>query len=106
MPDAKIEKNLTSPVRYSSAADLSSLGRSLFSDETWQLVAESLSLSPRELQIVQGIFDDKKEYAIALELGISRHTVNTYLQRLYRKLAVNGRVQLVLSIVVASLKDS
>ena len=38
-------------------------------------------------------------YAIALELGISQHTVHTYLSRLYRKLGVTSRVQLVLSVL-------
>lgn len=81
----------------------SGLGRDLFAAEDWQDIADALRLSPREFQIVQGVFDDKKKYAIAFELGISKNTVNTYMQRLYRKLQVVGRVQLILKIVHTSM---
>ena len=55
----------------------------------------SLRLSKREAQIVSALFDDKKEAAIATHLGISRHTVHTYTERLYRKMGVSSRVGLV-----------
>ncbi|HEY6349903.1 MAG TPA: helix-turn-helix transcriptional regulator [Candidatus Angelobacter sp.] len=53
----------------------------------------------REIQITQYIFDDKKTECIAAELGISVHTVNTYLQRLYCKLDVRSRPQLLLRVL-------
>src|SRR5262245_12014342 len=74
-------------------------GRCILTSDTWKKVAQSLHISNRELQIVQGIFDDRKEFAIADELTISVHTVHTHLERLYRKLGVSSRVGLVLSIL-------
>jgi DNA-binding NarL/FixJ family response regulator len=62
-------------------------------------VGKSLRISDRELQIIQAIFDDRKEYAIASELKISMHTVHTHLARLYRKLGVNTRLGVVLCIL-------
>jgi DNA-binding CsgD family transcriptional regulator len=71
------------------------VGRYVFSDEVWCLLARSLALSQRECQIVQALFDDQKESAIADDLGISQHTVHTHIERLYRKLEVNSRASLV-----------
>lgn len=62
------------------------------------MVGRGLRLSPRELQIVQGVFDDLKEAAIADRLGISSHTVHTHLERLYRKLGVSGRGPMIVAI--------
>jgi DNA-binding CsgD family transcriptional regulator len=74
-------------------------GRSILPYDAWRVIANSLRISDRELQIVQGIFDDRQEFAIADELKISVHTVHTHLERLYRKLGVSSRVGLVLSIL-------
>jgi DNA-binding NarL/FixJ family response regulator len=76
-----------------------SRNRSILTDDAWQTIANSLRISNRELEIVQGIFDDRKEFAIADELKISVHTVHTHLERLYRKLGVSSRVALVLYIL-------
>lgn len=68
-------------------------------DSAWRQLSDSLRLSDREMQIVRLIFEDQKEESVALELGISPHTVNTYVQRLYGKLCVRSRVQLVLRVI-------
>jgi DNA-binding NarL/FixJ family response regulator len=73
--------------------------RSILSHDAWKTIAKSLHISDRELEIIQGIFDDRKELAIADELKISMHTVHTHLERLYRKLGVSSRVALVLYIL-------
>jgi DNA-binding NarL/FixJ family response regulator len=73
--------------------------RSILPYDAWKVIAKSLRISDRELQIIQGIFDDRKEFAIADELKISMHTVHTHLERLYRKLGVSSRVALVLYIL-------
>ncbi|MGB6220942.1 response regulator transcription factor [Haloferula sp.] len=65
----------------------------------WDRIADVLKLSPRELQVVQGIFDDKTELAIASSLGLSTSTVHTYTERIYHKLDVRDRVQLVICVV-------
>jgi len=73
--------------------------RSILPYDAWKTIAQSLRISNRELQIIQGIFDDRKEFAIAQELTISVHTVHTHLERLYRKLGVSSRAGLVLCIL-------
>lgn len=71
----------------------------LFSEQAWQALQDSLKLSARELQITRYIFADRKEKAIAEELALSPHTVRTYCERLYRKLNVNSRVEMVVRVV-------
>ena len=70
----------------------------MFSEDAWTEIARSLALSPRELQIVRGIFDDRTEFAIAANLAISPHTVHTHIERLHQKLGVTDRVELVLRV--------
>src|SRR6266436_2927942 len=79
--------------------------RSILPHDTWKVIAKSLRISDRELQIIQGIFDDRKEFAIADELKISMHTVHTHLERLYRKLGISSRVALVLYILYEYLSS-
>jgi DNA-binding CsgD family transcriptional regulator len=81
----------------------SQLSLSLFPLSAWPRLGVALRLSPREMQIVQGVFEDRKEESIAYELGISPHTVNTYFQRLYAKLRVSSRPQLILRVVAEYL---
>ena len=44
------------------------------------------------------IFDDFKERATADSLGISRRTVHTRLERLFHKLDVTSRIELLVSV--------
>ena len=78
-------------------------GSSVLPAGVWPNVGSTLRLSPRELQVVRGVFEDHKEEAIAFDLGISPHTVNTYFQRLYSKLGVSSRTQLILCVMAAYL---
>jgi DNA-binding CsgD family transcriptional regulator len=73
-------------------------GRSLLSPDSWEQLAASLGLSSRELQVAQGAFDDLREPEMARQLGISAHTVHTHLERVYRKLGVNSRGQLLVTL--------
>jgi DNA-binding NarL/FixJ family response regulator len=75
------------------------LGAAMFSKQAWEEIARSLKLSGRELQIIKDVFDDRTEFAIAAHYGVSPHTVHTYCERLYRKLAVTDRVKLVLRVM-------
>jgi len=45
---------------------------------------------------MRAVFDDRTEFAIAADLGISPHTVHTHFRRLHKKLGAITRVQLVL----------
>jgi DNA-binding CsgD family transcriptional regulator len=79
-------------------------GSALLSSGIWPGLAEALRLSPRELQVVKGVFQDHKEESIAADLGISPHTVSTYLQRIYAKLRVGSRPQLIVRVVAEYLR--
>jgi DNA-binding CsgD family transcriptional regulator len=78
-------------------------GFSLLPSSAWSVLSAALRLSSREMQIVQGVFDDQKEEVIAYELGISPHTVNTYCRRLYGKLRVSSRPQLIVRVIAEYL---
>ena len=64
----------------------------------WDRISDHLGFSPRELQIVRHVMADAKEHTIARRLDISIHTVHTHLKRLYGKLGVGSRVELILLI--------
>jgi DNA-binding NarL/FixJ family response regulator len=74
-------------------------GSAILSEADWAETARALRLSGRELQIVRGVFDCRTEYALAMDLGIAPRTVDTHVERLYRKLTVNTRVALVLRVM-------
>jgi DNA-binding CsgD family transcriptional regulator len=63
-------------------------------EHLWPVIADALTLSDREAEVVRRMLDDKKELAIAMELHISPHTVHTHVERIYRKLSVASRVEL------------
>jgi len=83
------------PDRWLGVPSVASDGHPVFSSEVWNILASSLGWSDRESQIVPALLDDLKEAAIAARLGISRHTVHTHTERLYRKMGITSRVGLV-----------
>jgi DNA-binding NarL/FixJ family response regulator len=56
---------------------------------------KQIDLSPREQEIAQLIMKGFPNKAIALTLGISPCTVATYMQRIFNKVGVNSRVEVV-----------
>jgi DNA-binding CsgD family transcriptional regulator len=52
----------------------------------------------REACVCSLALDDLSEDQIARELGISAHTVHTHFERVYRKLGVRSRCQLIVSL--------
>jgi DNA-binding NarL/FixJ family response regulator len=53
-------------------------------------------LTPREEQVVALVADGMTNRAAALELGLSEHTIKKYLLRIFDKLGISSRVELVL----------
>jgi DNA-binding CsgD family transcriptional regulator len=96
------EKLLRDPPSEKDSCD-ARLGHGVFPPGDWLLLQNILGLSPREIQIVQFVFEDEKQEAIAWRLGISPGTVNTYMQRLYAKLEVKSRPQLIVRVIAAYL---
>jgi DNA-binding CsgD family transcriptional regulator len=74
-------------------------GSSLLSDHAWREIGRTLGITKRELQIVQSVFDNQHEPDIAQRFKISSHTVHMHLNRLFKKLTVTSRTELVLRIV-------
>lgn len=70
-------------------------------EQQWHSIAALLHLTRRELQIVRRIFAVKKEAVIAKELGISAHTVHAHLKRLYYKLQVHDRSEMLIQVFAA-----
>jgi DNA-binding CsgD family transcriptional regulator len=76
----------------------------MLSDAAWAVIARSLNLPQRQLEIIRAVFDDATEYTIAQNLGISPHTVHTHLERIHHKLGVHDRVELVLLVLAEFLR--
>lgn len=74
------------------------LGQDVFAPREWNSLATALDLSPRESGVVRALFDGASEKRIAEQLGISPHTVHTYLWRIYRKLHVQSRQELLVRV--------
>lgn len=74
----------------------------IFDDPVWRDLCDDFHLSRRQIQIVKCVLvDEHNDKAIADSLHISRHTVHTHFERLYRKLDVSSRSQLVARIFAA-----
>ena len=71
----------------------------MLGDQIWHEIASSLGITNRELQVVQGVFDNLGEKEIAHRLKITEHTAHTHLNRLFKKLNVRSRTELVLRVV-------
>jgi len=67
-------------------------------ESNWREIMRVLRISPRESEIIQYIMIGENEAFIASRLGISTHTIRTHLERLYNKLNVKSRSQLIVRI--------
>jgi DNA-binding NarL/FixJ family response regulator len=67
-------------------------------DATWRRVAKELDLSPQQLRIVELLLRAQRDKAIATTLGLSVPTVRTYLGRIFDRVGVADRMELVLRV--------
>jgi DNA-binding CsgD family transcriptional regulator len=81
-------------------------GRQLFTPEEWRKLQTTLSVSERQLEVLKCIFDDHVGAGMAGMLGISEHTVHTHLERLYRRMHVSSRGQLMVKVFATFLGRS
>jgi DNA-binding CsgD family transcriptional regulator len=77
----------------------------LDSDE-WQHVISTLRLAPQQAKIVELILRGKRNKQIAHILGISESTVRTYLGRMFARLDVSDRMELVLRVFAVCRSNS
>jgi DNA-binding NarL/FixJ family response regulator len=68
----------------------------------WIHLASNLRLPPQQQKIVELILRGMQDKQIAIRLGISVPTVRTYLSRLYARLGVSDRMELVLKLFADS----
>jgi DNA-binding NarL/FixJ family response regulator len=87
-----------SPSRASGGSRAARRDPSLIERIRLPLVAGYLGLSPREVEVLTGFFSQETEAAAAHRLGLSQHTVHTYVQRIYRKLNSTDRCSTVIRI--------
>jgi len=66
--------------------------------QTWLAVAAHLELSPQQTRIVELLLCGRRDKQIAHELQLSVPTVRTYLGRIFLKLNVQDRVELILRV--------
>ncbi len=70
----------------------------IFTGAEWGELVTQLGLSPRQAQIATHLIEGLGDKQIAHQLGISVHTVRTYLGRMFAKQNVQDRNELVVSI--------
>lgn len=70
--------------------------KEIFSEIEWKELVEGLSLSPRQAQICKNLLRGLSDKQIAYLLKISVPTVRTHLSRLFLKLDVQDRQELVI----------
>jgi DNA-binding NarL/FixJ family response regulator len=63
-------------------------------------------LTPREQAVVQLVADGMSNRDIATQLTLSPHTVKNYLFRVFDKIGVSSRVELVLCALTSPMADS
>lgn len=69
-----------------------------FDAATWVRVVEVLGLPPQQARIVERLLCGMCDKQIALDLSLSVPTVRTYLGRIFDRLGVRDRVQLILRV--------
>jgi DNA-binding CsgD family transcriptional regulator len=83
-----LEVSATSSSVYASAFGF-------LSPDEWNEMRRTLRFSVRESEIASLIVMNLGNATIAAQLGISAHTVHSYLERLYRKLGIGSREELI-----------
>lgn len=70
----------------------------IFSEQEWAGLVEDMHMSMREGEITHCLFIGLSDKQIAQKLQMRIPTVRTHMERLFRKLDVNDRQELILNI--------
>jgi len=76
-----------------------------FHPAEWDRLTETLGLSPQQARIVELILRGAGDKQIAAALGLSKHTVRTYLNRIFSRLGVSDRLELVIHVFISTRAD-
>jgi DNA-binding CsgD family transcriptional regulator len=79
-------------------------GRPLLSDDEWQPLARTLSLSARQAEICRLILSGASDKQIASNLRIAVPTVRTHISRTFVKLGLQDRFEL-MSLVFRNVRE-
>ena len=79
------------------------IGSELLPFEAWSYIRKAMRLSERELTIVQQIFADVDPKNTAAELGMSAEALYMVLQKIYVKLRIGSRAELVVRVMSENL---
>jgi DNA-binding NarL/FixJ family response regulator len=74
----------------------------IFQETEWSEIADCLSLSQRQSQIIRLLLSGRSDKQIAHELHIALPTIRTHLSRLFAKFSVQDRVELIVSVLAQS----
>jgi DNA-binding CsgD family transcriptional regulator len=74
-------------------------GAAILSEHAWIEIGRALGVTSREVQIIQAVFDNLTQKGIACRFAITEHTAHTHLNRLFKKLNVSTRTELVLRVM-------
>jgi DNA-binding NarL/FixJ family response regulator len=97
----KVAKHNGRPVVPVPLAFSCSVERGQFCDEAWKAIADSLELSPRQVDVARCAMTGQEDSEIAKALNVSLHTVQTYMKRLHDSLGVCNRMELAIRLFAA-----
>ena len=86
------------PMRRYRGESTPCAGARALREHEWRRVAKSFGLTDRELDILRLCFEELVEAEIAIQLGISRHTVRSHRRHLYGKVGACNRASLILRV--------
>lgn len=79
-------------------------GTDRHSDDEWRIIAERLDLTSRQIDILQAILAGRiKSQAIAHPLGIKSSSVDEQSDRMYTRLDIHSKVELVVRVLAELL---
>jgi DNA-binding NarL/FixJ family response regulator len=84
--------------RSSPRSRRSSKRRSPLTKREFDRVAQALELSPQQARIVSLLMEGMTDKEIAAEMDLKFSTVRTYMDRIFLRLGVDDRVELVLHV--------
>src|ERR1700722_9324228 len=70
--------------------------------DKWQALVKTLQLPPQQIRIVELILRNHCDKQIAARMGLKVPTVRTYLRRIFERLEVGDRLELVLRLFAFS----
>lgn len=73
----------------------------LFDTIPWSIVRHRHALSPREAEVSRALLERASVSRVAFVLGIAEGTVKTHMRRIYRKLGIGSRYELLLCVLDA-----